>query len=95
LEKIINAALEGEMDTHMDCEERSLGNRRNGYTSKQVQNGMGGVKDILIACTDNLSGFSDAIRRILLTLYTSESFQYGESYAFLHFPTLSYAPVCT
>lgn len=43
LEKIINAALEGEMDTHMDCEERSLCNRRNGYTSKQVQTGMGEV----------------------------------------------------
>ncbi|MDD3645642.1 MAG: hypothetical protein PHR19_08965 [Bacteroidales bacterium] len=24
LEKIINAALEGEMDAHMDCEERSF-----------------------------------------------------------------------
>ena len=31
------------MDAHMDCEERSLGNRRNGYTSKQVQPGMGEV----------------------------------------------------
>ena len=43
LEKIINAALEGEMDAHMDSEERSLGNRRNGYMSKQVQTGMGEV----------------------------------------------------
>ena len=43
LEKIINAALEGEMDAHMDCQERSLGNRRNGYTSKQAQPGMGEV----------------------------------------------------
>jgi transposase-like protein len=43
LEKILNAAPESEMDAHMDCEERSLGNRRNGYTSKQVQTGMGEV----------------------------------------------------
>ena len=43
LEKLLNAALEGEMDAHMDSEERSLGNRRNGYTSKQVQTGMGEV----------------------------------------------------
>lgn len=43
LEKILNAALEGEMDAHMDADERSLGNRRNGYTSKQVQTGMGEV----------------------------------------------------
>jgi Transposase and inactivated derivatives len=43
LEKILNAAPEGEMDAHMDCEERSLANRRNGYTSKQVQPGMGEV----------------------------------------------------
>ena len=43
LEKILNAALEGEMDAHMDSEERSLGNRRNGYTSKQVQTGLGEV----------------------------------------------------
>jgi len=43
LEKILNAAPEGEMDAHMDCEERSLANRRNGYTSKQVQTGMGEV----------------------------------------------------
>lgn len=43
LEKILNAALEGEMDAHMDSDERSLGNRRNGYTSKQVQTGLGEV----------------------------------------------------
>lgn len=43
LEKLLNAALEGEMDAHMDSEERSLGNRGNGWTSKQVQTGMGEV----------------------------------------------------
>ena len=43
LENILNAALEGEMDTHMDEEERSFGNRRNGHTSKQVQTQLGEV----------------------------------------------------
>ena len=43
LENILNAALEGEMDTHMDEEERSIGNRRNGHTSKQVQTQLGEV----------------------------------------------------
>ena len=43
LESILNAALEGEMDVHMDLEERSLGNRRNGYTPKQVQTPLGEV----------------------------------------------------
>lgn len=34
LEGILNAALEGEMDAHMTNQERSIGNRRNGYTPK-------------------------------------------------------------
>jgi transposase-like protein len=37
LENILNAALEGEMDAHLNVEERSTGNRRNGRMSKQVQ----------------------------------------------------------
>ena len=43
LEDILNAALEGEMDAHMNEEERSSGNRRNGYTPKQVQTQLGEV----------------------------------------------------
>lgn len=43
LENILNAALEGEMDAHLDEDERSLGNRRNGRMSKQVQTQMGEV----------------------------------------------------
>lgn len=43
LESILNAALEGEMDAHMDEKERSGGNRRNGYTPKQVQTPLGEV----------------------------------------------------
>lgn len=43
LESILNAALEGEMDAHMSEAERSTGNRRNGYTPKQVQTPLGEV----------------------------------------------------
>jgi len=43
LENILNAALEGEMDAHMSEEERLTGNRRNGYTPKQVQTQLGEV----------------------------------------------------
>jgi transposase-like protein len=43
LENLLNAALEGEMDAHMDDEERLSGNRRNGYNRKQVQTSLGEV----------------------------------------------------
>ncbi|KAF5056498.1 IS256 family transposase ISSde5 [anaerobic digester metagenome] len=43
LENLLNAALEGEMDVHMDEEERLSGNRRNGYNRKQVQTSPGEV----------------------------------------------------
>lgn len=43
LESIINAALEGEIDAHMTEDERINGNRRNGYSTKQVQTSMGDV----------------------------------------------------
>lgn len=43
LESILNAALEGEMDAHLDEAERDLGNRRNGRMSKQVQTPLGEV----------------------------------------------------
>lgn len=43
LENILNAALEGEMDAHLNVEERSTGNRRNGRMSKQVQTQLGEV----------------------------------------------------
>lgn len=41
LENLLNAALEGEMDAHMNLDERENGNRRNGYGTKQVQSSMG------------------------------------------------------
>lgn len=43
LENILNAILEGEMDAHLDEVERSIGNRRNGRMSKQVQTQMGEI----------------------------------------------------
>lgn len=43
LESILNAALEGEMDAHLDDHERNQGNRRNGKMQKQVQTPMGEV----------------------------------------------------
>ena len=41
LENLLNAALEGEMDAHLDDDERTAGNRRNGYTGKHVQSSLG------------------------------------------------------
>ena len=43
LERILNSALEGEMDAHLSEEERSSGNRRNGKMSKKVQTKYGEV----------------------------------------------------
>ena len=43
LERILNSALEGEMDAHLSDEERSSGNRRNGKMSKKVQTKYGEV----------------------------------------------------
>ncbi len=43
LERILNAALEGEMDAHLNEEGREGGNRRNGKMSKTVQTRYGEV----------------------------------------------------
>lgn len=43
LENLLNSALEGELDSHLECGEREYGNRRNGHMSKQVQTSMGEV----------------------------------------------------
>ena len=42
IQRILQAALEGEMDDHM--EERDTDNRRNGYTSKRVQTSVGSIE---------------------------------------------------
>ena len=36
LERILNAALEGEMDVHLSSDERSKGNRRNGKVTVET-----------------------------------------------------------
>lgn len=42
IKKILEAALEGEMDTHLsDCREQGLPNRRNGKQTKTVKSGVG------------------------------------------------------
>ena len=43
LERLLNAALEGEMDAHLNSVDRSSGNRRNGKMSKTVQTKYGEV----------------------------------------------------
>ncbi len=43
LERILNAALEGEMDAHLDKASRESGNRRNGRMAKKVQTQYGEV----------------------------------------------------
>jgi transposase-like protein len=44
LKSFLESALEGELDSHLDEEERSEGNRRNGKTSKTVQTSDGPVE---------------------------------------------------
>ena len=43
LGRILNSALEDEMDAHLNAEERSSGNRRNGKMPKKVQTKYGAV----------------------------------------------------
>lgn len=43
LEKILNAALEGEMEAHLTSESRESGNRCNGKISKRVQTKYGEI----------------------------------------------------
>ena len=43
LERILNSALEGEMDAHLSEEERYYGNSRNGKMRKKVQKKYGEV----------------------------------------------------
>src|SRR5690606_11117480 len=37
MKKFLEAALEAEMESHMDEAQRSIGNRRNGKSSKQIR----------------------------------------------------------
>ena len=51
LEKILNAALEGEMDAHLTEESRAGGNRRNGKMNKQVKTPKLYFYDTGLACS--------------------------------------------
>jgi putative transposase len=44
LKQFLEAALEGELDAHLDEEERSEGNRRNGKSRKTIQTSEGPVE---------------------------------------------------
>ena len=43
LENLLNAALEGERDSHLSPAARDFGNRRNGHIPKQVQSSVGEI----------------------------------------------------
>ena len=43
LENLLNSALEGEMDSHLENGERDFGNRRTGHISKRVPASVGAV----------------------------------------------------
>lgn len=43
LKEILDAALEAEMDTHLDSSERESGNKRNGYKTKTVKSSQGPI----------------------------------------------------
>jgi len=44
LKEVLDAALEAEMDTHLDAEQRLKGNKRNGYKSKTVKTSHGPIE---------------------------------------------------
>ena len=44
LEEMLNSILEGELDAHLDEEERSLGNRKNGKGSKLLRTSAGNIE---------------------------------------------------
>ena len=43
MKKFLEAALEAEMESHMDEVQRSIGNRRNGKSSKQIRTSEGTI----------------------------------------------------
>lgn len=59
LKHFLEAALEAEMDLHLDSEERKRGNRRNGKVSKQVRTSDGTIE--VESSRDRSSGFEPQI----------------------------------
>jgi transposase-like protein len=44
LEEMLNSILEGELDAHLDAEQRNLGNRKNGKGTKQLKTSAGSIE---------------------------------------------------
>lgn len=61
LQEMLNSMLEGEMDGHLDQEERSTGNRRNGKSSKLLKTSAGTIE--VDTPRDRLSSFEPEIVR--------------------------------
>lgn len=61
LQEMLNAMLEGEMEAHLDEEERSVGNRRNGKGSKLLKTSAGTIA--VSTPRDRLSSFDPEIVR--------------------------------
>lgn len=59
IKQFLETALEAELSEHLDEEERGLGNKRNGYKSKQVKSSSGTVE--IETPQDRLSSFSPEI----------------------------------
>ena len=61
LQEMLNSMLEGEMEAHLDQEERSVGNRRNGKGSKLLKTSAGTIE--VDTPRDRLSSFDPEIVR--------------------------------
>lgn len=61
LQEMLNSMLEGEMDAHLDEEERSVGNRRNGKSGKLLKTSAGTIE--VNTPRDRLSNFDPEIVR--------------------------------
>ena len=55
LQEMLNSILEGELEAHLDDEERSLGNRKNGKSSKVLKTSAGSIE--VNTPRDRLSSF--------------------------------------
>lgn len=61
LQEMLNSMLEGEMEAHLDEEQRSVGNRRNGKNFKQLKTSAGTIE--VATPRDRLSSFDPEIVR--------------------------------
>ncbi len=75
LENLLNSALEGEMDVHLNEEEREMGNRRNGHMNKQVQTSMGEIMSFFKVVKGRVYKlvFAKSVKRNGKTIYPKKS----------------------